>query len=91
MSRSDRAARETHLTNTFALLSLAAAMWAALSLGGASVSTCYAQGKKCGCPVTSGERILIECQSTVDTNSCGACSVITTDNKRSGRPCISIP
>ena len=48
-------------------------------------------GKTCGCPVTPEEKILIPCKSTVDPQSCGACSVMSTDGKRIGRPCLAVP
>jgi len=68
-------------------------VWAVFAMVG-SVShptACAAQGsgKKCGCPVSSGEKILIECRS-VDENACGACSVVTASGSREGRPCVTL-
>lgn len=64
--------------------------WAALAPGDAVRSTCEAQpGRKCGCPMMPGERVLIECRS-VDPDLCGACAVVTPGGQREGRPCVTI-
>lgn len=47
--------------------------------------------KPCGCPVMPGERILLPCKSVVRPDACGACSVLTDDGKRTGRPCVTLP
>ncbi len=47
--------------------------------------------KPCGCPVMPEERILLPCKSTVRPEACGACSVLTAEGKRTGRPCVTLP
>lgn len=53
-------------------------------------SVCFADAKKCACPVTPDEKVLIPCGSVVDPGSCGVCSVITASGKRDGRSCITV-
>ena len=69
---------------------------AALAIGqpqpgwGAEADATQSQ-KPCGCPVMPDERILLPCKSTVRPEACGACSVLTADGKRTGRPCVALP
>lgn len=57
---------------------------------GLSPSSCYADSKKCACPVAPGETIVLSCSSVNNPESCGACSVLTVDGARSGRACMTI-
>ena len=77
---------------------LAAAASAAVLIGappsarGADAARAASESQKlCGCPVMPDERILLPCKSTVRPEACGACSVLTADGKRTGRPCVTLP
>ena len=86
-----RRRRGLRLAFALAIPILAIATYAMVNMGGPALATCFAQSghKKCGCPVASGEKILIPCNS-VDSDSCGACSVITASGQREGRPCLAL-
>ena len=57
---------------------------------GISPSFCYADSKKCACPVAPDETVVLPCSSVNNPESCGACSVLTSDGVRSGRACMTI-
>ena len=59
--------------------------------GGDAARAAPESQKLCGCPVMPDERILLPCKSTVRPEACGACSVLTEDGKRTGRPCVTLP
>ena len=66
------------------------AVFIATHPSGVSPSSCYADSKKCACPVAPGETIVMPCSSMNNPESCGACSVLTVDGTRSGRACMTV-
>ena len=62
------------------------------SSGLAPMCSVEAKGaKKCACPISDEEKVVIPCSSVVDIDSCGACSVVSPKGHRDGRSCVSIP